>query len=153
MGSTSSVKSVEVTRPPIITIASGRSISVPCSRRTQQRQQAERRGAGGHQLRSDAADAGFAHRIGEGWPSCSSPRVCVTSTRLFCTAMPNRPIRPTSDETFQVSPATSSATNAADERDRDRGQDQHGLDRRPERDEEQDEHAKERRANGERQRA
>ena len=33
----------------------------------------------------------------------------MTSTRLFCTAMPNRPIRPTSDDTFQVSPAASSA--------------------------------------------
>ena len=36
VGSASSVNRVEVTSPPIITIASGRSISVPCMLSTQQ---------------------------------------------------------------------------------------------------------------------
>ena len=67
--------------------------------------------------------------------------------------MPNRPIRPTSDDTFQVSPAISSArmppTNAIGTVPRI----MRGLDGRTERDEQQDEHAKERRPDRQRQRA
>ena len=77
----------------------------------------------------------------------------MTSTRLFCTAMPNSPIRPTSDDTFQVSPASEQRKNAADERDRHRAENHARLDRRAERDEQQHEDAEERGANRERERA
>ena len=76
----------------------------------------EDRGGRGHQLGAHAADAGLAQRLVEAaGPRRPGARVCVTSTRPFCTAMPNRPISPTSDETFQVSPAMQQREDAADE--------------------------------------
>lgn len=35
-------------------------------------------------------------------------RVCVSSTRLFCTAMPNSAMKPTAEETLSVWPLISS---------------------------------------------
>ena len=45
-------------------------------------------------------------------PSASNVRVWVTSTRPFWTAIPKRPMRPTSEETFHVSPVRSRARTA-----------------------------------------
>jgi len=45
----------------------------------------------------------------KGSPRATSSRVCEISTRLFCTATPKRPISPTIELAFQVSPASQSA--------------------------------------------
>ena len=52
-------------RPPTITTASGRSISVPCSRRTSRGSRPEDRGGRGHDLRPHAPDARLAQRLVE----------------------------------------------------------------------------------------
>ena len=78
------MKTVEVTKPTVMTIASGRSISVPCK---------HSRMGNSPQIAVDAVIA----------------RVCVTSSSPFWTAMPKSPINPTSDETFHVSPETKNA--------------------------------------------
>jgi hypothetical protein len=92
----------------IITIASGRSISVPCRRRTSN---------GSKPRIAVAAVISFGRTLPRlasrtastrPRPSAHNPRVWVTSTRLFCTAIPNSPIKPTSDETFHVSRASRS---------------------------------------------
>ena len=53
----------------------------------------------------------------KGSPLATRVLVCETSTSPFCTAIPNSPMRPTRDDTFQVPPARSSArippTNAS----------------------------------------
>jgi hypothetical protein len=65
--------------------------------------------------------------------------------------MPNKPIRPTSDDTFQVSPAIRSATIPPTKGDRN-GPENHGrLDRRAERDQQQYEHAEQCHPNRQRQ--
>ena len=67
--------------------------------------------------------------------------------------MPKRPISPTSDETFQVSPADQQRQDAADEGVRQRREDQRRLGGGAEREVEQHEHAEERRGNRQRQSA
>jgi hypothetical protein len=110
VGKTSGMKIVEVTRPPVITTARGRSISVPCMR--------NRRMGNSPQTAVDAVMSFgrtrpmLASRIAsrKGLPSAMSARVRVTSTKPFCTAIPKSPINPTSDDTFHVSPVSRSAT-------------------------------------------
>ena len=67
--------------------------------------------------------------------------------------MPNSPIKPTSDDTFHVSPASSSARMPPTKAIGTVPKDHRRLDGRTERDEQQHEHAKQRRPDRQRQRA
>src|SRR6185369_2950525 len=78
--------------------------------KNQDRQQTENGGCCCHDLWSHSADACLSHCDLKVLPWAINDRVCVTSTRPFCTAIPNKPMSPTSEETFQVSALISSAT-------------------------------------------
>ena len=99
-----------MTSPPTMTIASGRSISVPWSRRTSKGSNPRLAVAAVISLGRTRPMLASRTATGRIRPEPSNARVCVTRTRLYCTAMPKRPMSPTSDDTFHVSPVRSSAT-------------------------------------------
>ena len=99
---------MEVTSPPTMTMARGRSSSEPAKPKSigSSPRIAAPAVISLGLTRPTAASRSAASK---GSPAAIRPRVWLISTRLFCTATPKRPMSPTIELAFQVSPVSQSA--------------------------------------------